>query len=167
MEPMDLPRELIETILADYALPRLGVHGLAHWARVYENGRRLAALTGADLQVVTLFAVLHDCRRRNEARDPGHGARAAQALRGFPLDLDPRRLDLLSEACAHHTDGLIEADVTIQTCWDADRLDLGRVGITPDPRRLCTDAARDPAVIAWATQRARDGFRPPVMEKWV
>ena len=28
------------------------------------------------------------------------------------------------------------------TFYDADRLDLGRVGIIPDPRRLCTDAAK-------------------------
>ena len=27
-----------------------------------------------------------------------------------------------------------EADITIQTCWDSDRLDLGRVGMMPEPR---------------------------------
>ena len=43
--------------------------------------------------------------------------------------------------------GQTEADITIQTCWDADRLDLGRVWIIPDPDRLCTEPARDPALI--------------------
>jgi hypothetical protein len=33
-------------------------------------------------------------------------------------------------------------DVTIQTCWDADRLDLGRVGIRPDPARMGTEAGK-------------------------
>ena len=35
---------------------------------------------------------------------------------------------------------------------DADRLDLGRVGIPPDPARLCTPAAKEPRAFAWATR---------------
>ncbi|MFM7373822.1 MAG: hypothetical protein ACKO39_01545, partial [Chthoniobacterales bacterium] len=54
--------------------------------------------------------------------------------------------------CRTHTDGLTEADPTIQACWDADRLDLGRVGITPHASRLCTDAARN--LMYWAHNRA-------------
>jgi uncharacterized protein len=50
--------------------------------------------------------------------------------------------------------------VTVLTCWDADRLDLGRVGIRPAPRLLCTSAARDPATIAWAFERGAAGFVP-------
>jgi uncharacterized protein len=61
---------------------------------------------------------------------------------------------LLHTACADHTKGLLDADITIQTCWDADRLDLGRVGIVPDPDRLCTDAAREPTFQDWAYQRS-------------
>ncbi len=57
-----------------------------------------------------------------------------------------------------HTDGLTDGDVTLQTCWDADRLDLGRVGITPDADLLCTDAAR--ALIDWADARATSGYQP-------
>ncbi|MBT5083254.1 MAG: hypothetical protein HOM62_22025 [Rhodospirillaceae bacterium] len=49
---------------------------------------------------------------------------------------------------------LIDADITVQTCWDADRLDLGRAGIVPDPRYLCTDAAKEPRMIEWAHNRA-------------
>ena len=54
---------------------------------------------------------------------------------------------MLTYAVRHHSDGLIEADVTVQTCWDADRLDLGRVGIVPRPDRLCTAHARDPVLL--------------------
>jgi uncharacterized protein len=50
---------------------------------------------------------------------------------------------------------LTEADVTVQTCWDADRLDLGRIGIKPEPRFLCTAAAQDPALIEWALLRSQ------------
>ena len=44
---------------------------------------------------------------------------------------------ILHYACVHHTDGLTEGDVSVQACWDADRLDWGRVGIRPAPLRLC------------------------------
>jgi hypothetical protein len=35
----------------------------------------------------------------------------------------------------------VSADGTIGTCWDADRLDLPRVGIWPSAALLSTDAA--------------------------
>ena len=66
----------------------------------------------------------------------------------------------LVAACEGDSDGLTEAaHVTVLTCWDADRLDLGRVGIRPKATRLCTSAARDPDVIEWAYQRSRRGGR--------
>jgi uncharacterized protein len=51
-------------------------------------------------------------------------------------------MSLLIDACTRHSDGHLEADVTVQTCWDADRLDLPRVGIRPLPQFLCTEAAK-------------------------
>jgi uncharacterized protein len=149
---------LIVAIRKEYVLPWNGRHGISHWARVRENGLRLAEKTGADPRVVELFAYLHDSKRRNERTDPGHGARAAEfvrTLQGALIDLSEENLELLVYACAYHTDGLTEADVTVQTCWDADRLDLGRVGIRPQARYLCTSAARDAEVIKWAFARSR------------
>ena len=35
-----------------------------------------------------------------------------------------------------------QSEPTLAVCLDADRLDLGRVGITPDPLRLSTFAAK-------------------------
>jgi uncharacterized protein len=138
-----------------------GIHGLPHWLRVRENGLFLAERTGADARVVELFALLHDSRRFNDDHDPAHGERAAAfagTLRGTLIDLDDVAFELLAHACRHHTDGLRAGAPTVLTCWDADRLDLGRVGIRPDPRYLCTDAARDPAVIAWGYRRSIEGF---------
>ena len=45
----------------------------------------------------------------------------------------------------------------MQTCYDSDRLDLGRIGveIEPDPDYLCTDVAKDPEMIVWAYERSR------------
>jgi uncharacterized protein len=41
------------------------------------------------------------------------------------------------------------------TCWDADRLDLGRVGKRPSPRFLGTEYARRKDTIEWAYRRSR------------
>lgn len=149
--------DLLAVIRARYPLDWEGIHGIRHWERVRDNGRRLAATTGADLVVVEYFAALHDSRRRNDGLDPGHGARAAELVRALDpslLPLEPERLDTLAEACRTHTHGDHTDDITIATCWDADRLDLLRVGIRPDPEYLVTDAAKDPQVLEWAMARS-------------
>jgi uncharacterized protein len=166
---VDIAR-LLPIILAGYALPLDGYHGVAHWARVLENGLRIAAETGANVEVVSLFAVLHDARRINEGADPLHGSRGAALavdMRGRDFDLDDREFQLLFLACEGHTHERTHPDVTIQTCWDADRLDLGRVGITPQPSRLCTEVAKRPEIINWADGRAQFGVLPAfVLKEW-
>jgi uncharacterized protein len=161
---------VLHAVLTEYDLPLAGIHGVAHWARVLENGLRLADETGANANVVSLFAVLHDSRRRNEDSDPQHGpkaARFARKLRGSAFDLDDDELQLLCHACQGHTYERTHPDKTIQTCWDADRLDLGRVGIVPHASRLCTDVAKRPDVIQWAHRRATSGDVPQfVLAEW-
>jgi len=157
---------LLQEILQGYLLPLDGIHGLGHWARVLENGRRLAKVTKADLEVVELFSVFHDACRRNDEHDPKHGARGARLAHELLAGegrLSPKRLQLLEQACQLHTRGLLEADITVQTCWDADRLDLLRVGTLPEPGLLCTDAARSHSMIAWANSRARSREFPRLL----
>jgi len=144
----------------EFSLDWHGIHGGAHWARVRRNGLLLARETGAHRKVVELFAFLHDARRRDEYTDRGHGARGAELARElegrfFTLDAEERRL--LDWACRGHSEGHLHAHVTVQTCWDADRLDLGRVGMRPDPSRLCTATAREPALLAAAYRRSLGG----------
>ena len=144
-------------ILKGYSLKPEGVHGIGHWGRVMENGVGLAALTGANLRVVQLFALFHDSRRVNDAVDPGHGQRGAALageMNGRLFTLPANELALLKDVCLRHTKGLTAADITVQTCWDADRLDLPRVNIFPAPALLCTGPARDPAFMDSAGQRS-------------
>ena len=161
---------ILQAVLAEYTLPWDGFHGVAHWARVLENGLLLAEETGAHIEVVTLFALLHDARRVNEGTDPEHGQRGADLaaqMRGRLFHLDEAAFALLYRACADHTHEPTHPDITIQTCFDADRLDLGRVGITPDPRRLCTAAARRGETLDWAHRRACADFIPPrIHQEW-
>jgi len=44
----------------------------------------------------------------------------------------------LSKACELHTTTLRTGNSTIDTCFDADRLDLERVGIIPYPNKMAT-----------------------------
>jgi uncharacterized protein len=158
-----IPRGLLGVVQEGFALSIDGIHGREHWLRVKQNGVRLAKQTGANVDIVELFALLHDCRRLSDGRDPDHGRRAAElaaSLRELWIPWSDHDFNLLTYACESHTDGLTEAHITVQTCWDADRLDLGRVGIHPDPERLCTAAARTSAVLQWAWHRSReDGSR--------
>ncbi len=159
---------ILQEILRGYALPLHGYHGVVHWARVLENGVRVAAANGGDAEVVRLFALFHDARRENEEIDPGHGTRGgdlARSLRGTLVHLDDARFDLLYDACVLHTDGQTTGDPTLLACWDADRLDLGRVDIVPDPNLLCTDMARE--LLPWAHGRATADYVPvDVLASW-
>ena len=99
-----------------------------------------------------------DAAREAEGFDHGHGTRAgalARDLRGPLLPIDDSGFDLLPHAMTHHGDGFQEGDATVRTCRDADRLDLPRVGIGPDPERLCTQPAQRSEIIAWARKRAQ------------
>lgn len=141
----------------EFALDWGGIHGAPHWARVRLNGLRMARENGARLDVVECFALLHDSQRMRDGKDGNHGPRAADYARRINRDLlylDANGLDQLIYACEHHSDGLIEADITVQTCWDADRLDLGRIGIEPSPARLCTSVARRPEILHDAYRRS-------------
>ena len=151
---------LMNRIREEYVLDWHGIHGVDHWARVRENGLRLAESTGANVEIIEYFALLHDARRQDDGRDLDHGPRAAELVRelaGGLVDLPEPEVELLYVACRDHTRGFVEGDLTVLTCWDADRLDIGRVGIRPDPRFLGTEAARDPETIAWGWRRSRQG----------
>lgn len=159
-------RGLLRYLRAQFCIDWHGHHGVSHWARVRANGLMLARLNGANAHVVELFAFFHDARRQNEYTDDGHGNRGAtlaRQLNGRLFDASLMELDQLQQACEWHSAGLLEDDTTVMTCWDADRLDLGRVGITPDPRYLCTDEAKQSDVLSVALERALEwvGRRRP------
>ncbi len=136
---------LIQAIREQYVLDWHGIHGWDHWMTVHENGRVLARENGADLRVVELFALLHDSCRLNDGHDPGHGSRGAEfarSLNGEFFTLDVPDLDLLLLAIRDHNAGYVHDDPTISVCWDADRLELPRVGIPTHPDYLGTETAR-------------------------
>lgn len=126
-------------------------HGPDHWARVCVHGHAVARSLAVDPLIAHIFAWVHDSQREDEGIDPEHGLRAANfvadqrsALFSF---LDDGQVEQLKHACRLHSDGMTEAEAVVQSCWDADRLDLWRVGIEPHPTRLCTPYAKQRQVI--------------------
>ncbi len=120
------------------------VHGINHWRTVERNGHYLADFNHADKKVISYFAYFHDCMRENEHSDPEHGLRGAlfaYSLRK-QIDLDDIQFKQLTDACKGHTYGTRPECVTINTCWDADRLDLGRVGKAPNSKFLHSAEAK-------------------------
>ena len=116
---------LLRYLRQRFSLNWHGAHGAAHWVRVRKNGLVLAKATGASPIVVELFAFFHDSCRVDEYDDPDHGKRGAELalkLRGLLFDANDSEMELLVQACTDHGEGYIDAHVTMQTCWDADRL---------------------------------------------
>ncbi|HNW92899.1 MAG TPA: hypothetical protein PKM88_08325 [bacterium] len=149
--------------LAIFGLGLNSVHGPDHWRRVDECACRLAPATGADLTVCRLFALGHDVCRNDDGEDRDHGRRAAAWLRTLAMlqgALDARQIEQLLAAVAGHTDGTVTGDPTIGTCWDADRLDLGRVGIIPAPQFMSTAAGKMLARSGVAGMPAAPPLRP-------
>ncbi len=150
------PWARIETAVTERATSLAStLHGPRHWRAVARVGIALAQRTAAaDLELIVLFGLLHDSQRWHDGHDPEHGPRAAALAQALAaegiLALGPDRLDTLCLACSEHADGLTSDDPTIGACWDADRLNLWRVGITPAHRLLSTVAAHDEAVLEWS-----------------
>jgi len=126
----------------------MGIHGAGHWRQVERNGLMLAEKNGLGAEgvlVVRLFAVLHDSQRENDGWDAGHGARAAayaREVRGKLFELEDGLLEKLERACAGHELGKVTTDLLIGACWDADRLDLVRIGVVPREELMNTPVGK-------------------------
>lgn len=147
---------LFAAVLKQYSLSWYGKHGLYHWGRVLDNGLLICKAIKANEKIVTLFSIFHDSCRINEGADPDHGFRGAGLAKKLVANLvTAEEMEKLAFACSHHTNRTHSDDLTIQACWDADRLDLPRVGIKIETRLLNTRIAKLKKTINWATKRAK------------
>lgn len=116
---------------------------------------------GIDRLVPYIFGLVHDSQRLDEGTDPEHGLRAAAFVRARREDLfgflPGAAVDALAVACDRHSDGETVGEPWVRPSWDADRLDIGRVNIVPDPDYLCTDYARRPSSL---TRKGRRSASP-------
>ena len=118
------------------------IHGIEHWKRVERNGLLLAT-DDVNIKVVRLFAYFHDHKRLSDGWDLEHGRRAAENLdnirRILLSELTDDEFVMLKRACMEHTIIHRTGIPTIDACFDADRMDLPRVGYMPDPVRMASE----------------------------
>jgi uncharacterized protein len=144
------------------------VHGPAHWVRVHRFGGLLAARVALPPEAracVDLFAWLHDIAREDDEASRRHAVEGAAQIDAIlpaiaaPLTTD--QIETIRAAILHHSDGMVAArageagvfdgigwpgDLVVATvgcCWDADRLDLPRVGVQPAERFMSTPVWRE------------------------
>lgn len=123
------------------------IHGYSHWKSVEKAGCYIADKNGADKKVISCFSFLHDIGRTVESEEPGHGEKSAEIIKDVfdaeSLDLNSSQYEKLLEAVSDHDKQKAESeDITVQTCWDADRLDLPRVHVIPDKDLLYTEVGK-------------------------
>ena len=123
-------KDLIDKLQKDSKLFHSPIHGFKHWRTVEKNGLYLSKFNNGDPKIISYFAYFHDCMRVNEHIDNGHGYRGGRyaMLNKELLGLSDEDLRILYRACAGHTGGVNPSCDTIACCWDADRLDIRRVG---------------------------------------
>ncbi len=115
LSPTEIP--LWQLVIAQFRLTEPTDHGPSHWLTILRNGMELCRHHPADAEIVRLFALLKIPNIQ------------------YPISLP-------HSPCRIHNGGMPQSEPTLAVCLDADRLDLGRVGINPDPLRLSTSTAK-------------------------
>lgn len=158
-----IPKKVLIDIFEDFDLElEDGIHGLYHWARVIENGVEIANHNNANKNIVIAFGFFHDCQRENDGEDPEHGFRGGEFMEKYrgKINLTDEEFDKVKIACSGHTNVLHHNDIDISTCWDADRLDLFRVGVYPEPEYLNNEISKDESFIEQRSELAEYEERP-------
>jgi len=132
---------LFQSAISQMGVEPFGLHGVIHWNGVYQNCLMLdPEPTMIEDWFYWCFSMLHDCCRYSEYGDARHPEKAAKLVEP---DTDFNKQ--LNYTIRYHSAGVISEDLHTGTCWDADRLELPRVGITPDPKLMSTEAGKEAA----------------------
>ena len=136
--------------IGDYIL--LWEHGFLHSKYVEAFGLLMAGEYAkenivVDKDVVQWFAYLHDCMAKSGKYDPNHGEKAAiyidEIRNDYLQDLSEIQIEKLKKACTLHSTTLATGDITIDVCFDADRLDSPKFGRVTDPEKMATRIGKD------------------------
>lgn len=150
-----IPKEIYDYVVNNSKVISSELHGPNHWWRVYQNAIMLDTKE-ENKPFYALFAFLHDFMRTGDGVCKEHGHLAANIISkkfnsASILGISALHFFILTTAVSRHTD-LMPVDLKGSTsmiveltrnCLDADRLDIGRVGFTVDPKYLFTDRAKE------------------------
>ena len=166
--PIDTSLLLTPSKILPYITPMAkhnsSLHGVAHWTRVHRYGLLLAdslELPDTEKLAIALFGWTHDLARTDDAGGNVHaydGAKYVQVVTdNLFRDFPNTTLDVVKVAIRYHSDGMNTEEAihelaitehsnwsresvlnVIGCCWDADRLDLLRLGIVPNESKMST-----------------------------
>lgn len=137
----------VENVCAPYCqCGDLHIHGFSHLRRVAWTAGRLAVMSGANVESCIVAGFLHDCARTNDGDGSGH-ARDSAILADSILKSHFPHLNRaeICECIAEHADGKTTSHLLTGCVWDADRLDLVRLGLNVNPELMSTQYARSMA----------------------
>lgn len=122
------------------------LHGVDHLREVAELAGRLMIDEGCGgplVEAVVYAGFLHDAGRVDDGAGNGH-AHVSAELAGEVLARCAPHLpaETICNAIRLHADGLTTDEPIAAALWDADRLTLGRAGITPRLEYFSTAAGR-------------------------
>lgn len=129
-----VPIEIVKKIIDQFYIKDSFIHGVSHWSRVFYYGKVLSELSTLDVENIAYFSIFHDSRRFNDDYDPEHGLRGAEFFRTFDriIKLSNEQKEVIYEACKIHNYQKQSDSLEVGVCLDSDRVDLIRVGITPN-----------------------------------
>ena len=165
---MMINRELIKKLESYCRLKDSKLHGAGHWVRVHRFGKLLSDKCNLRPELedcVETFSLTHDLARNLDGFEEDHGGNSAllfNKIRNelFP-DLSNNQVEVIKIAIHYHSDGMTSEEAyykglfdhidlfgddlinTIGCCWDADRLDLLRLGRHPRPELMSTEHWED------------------------
>lgn len=135
--------EVIDMCLKFYTM-RIGIHGESHIRNVVKLAKRISRRECPQYtNDVIVGAALHDVGRRDDFGGNEHAVRGSRIAKGVIKSYWPNlHADKIVEAIKYHTGGLTTSDPLIGSIWDADRLDLVRLGKRIDISLLSTKTAK-------------------------
>lgn len=130
-------------LLSECICGRTQIHGLDHLRNVGYLSGKFAAELGISLETAIIGGFLHDCARSDDSDDAFHAEKSALLARKL-IKKNYSNIDeeLVYKTILFHSGGKT-TDNHIQGCvWDADRLDLIRLGIQPKKELLSTEPGK-------------------------
>ena len=111
----------------------------------------ISKIYNIESDIFELFANLHDSQRFDEYADLGHEQRAKKFTKSLIekgiIKLDKDDQERLLYACENHTkpnkNHKPYNDLIVQIYLDSDKMDIGRVGVTPDEKYFLTDYTKE------------------------
>jgi len=118
-------------------------HGLAHILRASTFAKIMAiTMCPQYINEIIIGIMLHDIDRKNDSFDLSHPKRSADKAKQLIKKYWPGlAMNKIIYAIENHHKGQVSNDPIIGIIWDADRLDLVRLGIDIDKRLLSTKIA--------------------------